>query len=170
MPIGIFLDDFVPWSPHNESVCDALFPILGSHLCNQSLLLGNEPDIREPTPTNRLNLDNRLINLPEVFSNPQDSRPVAVADPLNRRQATSDNPANAVKIFDRKALQLERKRESIRLRRKNPDYARREKERNMERYYNDPVYAEHQKEKGRANLRATRIENKIKKEHPLIRH
>ena len=98
-----FLDDFVPWSPDKESVCDALFPILGSHPCNQSLLLGNEPDIREPTPTNRLNLDNRLINLPEEFSNPQDSRPVAVADPLNRRQATSDNPANSVKIFDRKA-------------------------------------------------------------------
>lgn len=145
-----FLHDFVPWSPDKESVCDALFPILGSNLCNQSLLFWNEPDIREPTPKNRLNPDDRLINLPEEFSNPQGPQPVAV-DPLNRRQATSDNPANSVKILDHKASRLERNRNSIRERRKNPGYAKREKEcnrkRNWERYHNDPLYAKHQKEK-----------------------
>lgn len=121
--------EYVPWNPDKESVEDALFPVLGSCLYNQSLFLGNEPDISELTSANRFNPDHQLTDLPTELANPP-----------SLRQATIDNPANSADIVDDKSSQVEHRRE--RKRERNRDYQR-------ERYQNDPVYAERERERKR---------------------
>ena len=146
-----------------ESVDDAPPIISSSYHRVQSPLSGNEPGIRGPTPANRLNSDHHLTNLPAELANPQDSRPVAVAKPLNLQQATSDNPVNSTKIVADKSSQAkrrrdirrqryrndpvyaERERERLRKRREDPGYVEREKVRLRERYRNNPTYADQQK-------------------------
>ena len=150
-------DEYLPWNPDKESIDDELFPTLGNYLCNQSCLSENEPDIREPTPSNRLNLNHHLTNLPAELAYPQDSRPVAVVNPLKLQQATSESPVNSAKIVTDKSSRAERNRESEKQRYRNdPAYAERKKERQKQRYRNDPAYADSRREKQRERLRACR--------------
>ena len=147
------LNEYVPWSSDNKSVGDTLLSIPSSYHCDQPSFLGNEPDMREPTPANRFNPDHHLTNLPVDLANPQDSRPVAVVDQLNLQQATSDNPTNSTEIIDDNSSQVkrnkERKRERQREYRKNPAYLARERERRRKRYQEDPDYAETYKKRAR---------------------
>ena len=50
-----------------------LAPDSSSYICNQSCFSGNEPDIMEPTQTDRLNPDRHLTNRPAELATPQDS-------------------------------------------------------------------------------------------------
>ena len=156
------LDEYLPRNPDEESIDDELFPILSSYLWNQSLFSGNEPDIREPTPANRLNPDHHLTDLTAELASPRVSRPFAVVNPLNLEQGTNDNPANSAEIVDDKSSQVERRRkryrnypahvererERLRERRKNPAYRERERESQRERRKN-PAYAERERESQR---------------------
>ena len=143
------LDKNVPCDSDKECVDDALFPILYSHLFNQSPLSGNESGIREPTLANLLNPDHHLTDLPPELANPEDSRPFAVVNALNLQQVTNDNPANSAEIVDDKSAQVERRKKRIRERqrerRKNPAFLKRERERKRERRKN-PAYAERERE------------------------
>ena len=122
---------FVKYVPENsvQSIDDTSLIASGSCHCAQSSLSGREPGIRDPTPVNRLNSDHHLTNLPAEVTKPQDSRPVAVANPSNLQQATSKNPVNSTKIVADKSLQDKRRRD-----------------RRRQRYQNDPVYAERARE------------------------
>ena len=150
------LNEYVPYNSNNESVDDATVSIAGSYsdLCNQSCFSGNEPDIREPALTNRLNPDRCLTSLLAELASLQDSQAVAVINPLNLQQATSDNPANSAEIVDDKSSQVERikkrRRERQRERYQNDSaYAERQREIQRERYRNNPVLAERQRENRR---------------------
>ena len=136
-------DEYSPRNPDKESIEDALFPSLGSDLCDQPLFSGHEPDLSEPTPSIHLNLNHHLTNLPANLSCPQDSRPVAVANPLNLQQGTNDNPANSTEIVGDKYSQVEHKKKCC----KNPVYSELEKARKKLRYHNDPDYAKRLKER-----------------------
>lgn len=141
-----FLDEYVPWNSGNESVDHALLTSSSSYLCNQSCFSGNELDIREPTPAYRLNPEHHLTNLPTGLASPQDSGSVAVINPLNLQQATSDNPANSAEIVDDKSSQVEQKKECRRERRRNPALLARERERQRE-YRKDPAFLARQRER-----------------------
>ena len=143
-----FLDEYVPWNSGNESVDHALLTSSSSYLCNQSCFSGNELDIREPTPAYRLNPEHHLTNLPTGLASPQDSGSVAVINPLNLQQATSDNPANSAEIVDDKSSQVEQKKERRRERRRNPALLARERERQRE-YRKDPAFLARQRERQR---------------------
>ena len=136
-------DEYVPWKPDKESDDDELFPALSSYLCHQSLFSWNEPDIREPTSANRLSPDHRLSTIPTELANPQDSRPVAVVEPLNLQQATSDNPVTSAENAADKTPQTKRKS-------KNRNDLRRE------RYQNDPTFAERERTRQRERQRERR--------------
>ena len=157
------LDEYVPLNSDNEPVDDASLSISSSSLCNRSCFSENEPDIREPSLANLLNLKHHLTDPPFELAYPQDSRPVAVVNLLNLQQATSDNPAKSAKIVADKSSQAERARkrhrelqrerrknpafrerenECKRRRRQNPANAERERERQRERYRNDPAFVE----------------------------
>ena len=99
-----------PRSPDRESV-DEPFPTLSRYLFNQSCLSDNEPDISQPTPANRLNLNHHLTNLPAELAYPQDSGQVAVVDSLNLLQATSNSSMNSANIVADRSSRAERKRE-----------------------------------------------------------
>ena len=135
-------DEYVTWKPDEEFVYE-VFPLLGNSLCSQSYLSENEPDLSEQTPSNRLNLNHHLTNLPAEIANPQDSRPVTVANSLNLQQATSDNPVNSTKIFANRSSQAERLRKQHH---NDPAFANRLKEYHRQRYRNDPAFAERKKE------------------------
>ena len=143
------LDEYVPWNSGNESVDDALLTTPSSYLYNQPCSSGNEPDTREPTPANRFNPDHPLTNLP-TEANPQDSRSVAVINPLNLQQASNDNPVNSAEIVDDKSSQVkrqkERQREFHREYRKNPAFVERERQRKRE-YRKNPAYAERERQR-----------------------
>ena len=130
-------DECVSYHSDNESVVDELQSMLSSYPFNQACLSGNETEIREPTAVNLSNPDDHLTHLPAELSNPQDSRPVAAVNPLNLQQAASDNSTNSAEIVGDKSSQVERQRE----RRKDPAYAKLK----IERYRNDPAYAEGQR-------------------------
>ena len=146
---GSIRDKCVTCNPDKESL-DEQCPIPGSSLCSQSYLSENEPDLSEQTPSNRLNLNDHLTNLPAKLANPRDSRPAAVVDPLNLQQANSDNPVNSTIIVADKPSQAERRRERRRERKKqhereryrnDPAFAERKRKRQRERYRNDPAFA-----------------------------
>ena len=126
---------------------DAPLTVPDSYPDNQSCYSGNELEIREKVPADRLNPDHHLTPLP---AKPQDPQSVAVINPLNRPQPASDNPANSTEIVDDKSSLLEqkkaRKREYQRMLRNNPDYVEREKQRQKERRKN-PDYAEREKKR-----------------------
>ena len=154
-----------------SSVDDELPVISSSYHCVQPCFSAIEPDIRKPTLANRLNSHHHLTNLPAELANPQDSQPVAVADPLNLQQATSDNPVNSTKIVADKSSQAERRRERRRQRyrnnpvvaerqreyqrqrRKNPAHLalerERERKRHKERCQTDPAYVERRRARNR---------------------
>ena len=138
-------EENVPWNPDTESV-DEPFPTLSSYLFNQSCFSENEPDISQPTPANRLNLNHHVTNLPAELAYPHDLRQVAVVDSLNLQQATSSSSMNSANIVADKSSQAQRRRK----RRRNPAYAQRQRERQRERqrkrYQNDPAYAQRQRE------------------------
>ena len=144
------LDEYVPWNSGNEPVDDASLSISSSSLCNRSCFSENEPDIREPSLANLLNLNHHLTNLPVELAYQQDSRPVAVVNPLNLQQATSDNPANSTDIVNdsRVERRRERQRERQRERYKNPASLERERERQRERRKN-PAFRERERERQR---------------------
>ena len=158
MGIYAILDEYVPWSSGNEPVDDASLSISSSSLCNRSCFSENEPDIREPSLANLLNLNHHLTNLPVELAYQQDSRPVAVVNPLNLQQATSDNPVKSAKIVADKSSQAERKRERYR---NDPAYAEHIRKRHREfqgkRYRNDPAYAERLREYRRKRYRRSRL-------------
>ena len=144
---------YVTCNPDKESV-EEQFPILGNSLCSQSYLSENKPDLSEQTPSNRLNLNHHLTNLPAELAYPQDSRPAAVVNPLNLQQANSDNPVNSTIIVADKSSQAERRRKRRRERYHNdPAFAERQRERKRERYRNDPAFAERQRERQRERYR-----------------
>lgn len=149
-------DEYSPRNPDKESIEDALFPSLGSDLCDQPLFSGHEPDLSEPTPSIHLNLNHHLTNLPANLNCPQDSRPVAVANPLNLQQGTNDNPANSTEIVGDKYSQVEHKKKCC----KNPVYSELEKARKKLRYQNDPVFAEGQRIYARTYYRMKKIFSK----------
>ena len=153
------LDEYAPWKPDKESVDGELFPILGSYLCNQSLFSGNEPDIWEPTPENRLNPDHYLTDLTAELANPRFSRPFAVVNPLNLEQVTNDNPANSAEIVDDKSSQVKRRRKRYW---NDPTYAERERERQRERRKN-PAYAERERESQRERRKIPAIAERERK-------
>ena len=147
-----FLDEYVPWNSGNGSVDDALLTPR-SYLYNQSCFSGDEPDTREPTPANRFNPDHHLTNLP-TEANPQDSRSVAVINPLNLQQTSNDNPANSAEIVDDKSSQIkrqkERQRELHREYRKNPAFIERERQRKSElhrEYRKNPAFVERERQR-----------------------
>ena len=147
-----FLDEFVPWNSGDESVDDTLLTTSSSCLYNQSCFSGNEPDIGEPTLANRFNPDHHLTNLPTELANSQDSRSVAVINPLNLQQASNDNPANSAEIVDDKSSQVKRQRELQRKLhreyRKNPAFVEREKQRHRE-YRKNPAFIERERQRYR---------------------
>ena len=157
------LDEYAPWNSGNESIDDELFPILDSYLSTQSLFSGNEPVIQEPTLANRLTPDHHLTDRPAEPANQEDSRPFAVANPLNLQQVTNDNPANSAEIVDDKSSQVERRRErrreSQRERRKNPAFLERERERGRESQRErrkNPAFRERERERRRESQRERR--------------
>ena len=154
-------DEYTPCNSDNESVDDEQFPILSSYPRNQSCFSEIEPDIRESTSANRINLDNHLTNLPAELAYPQDSRPVAVVNPLSLQEATSDNPVKSAKIVADKSLQAKRKRERYQ---NDPAYAKRKKELQRERYRNDPAHAKRKREYYREHYRNDPTYAKRKKE------
>ena len=133
-----------------ESIDHELSVISSSYHCDQPCLSAIEPGIRKPTLANRLNSDHHSTHLPAELANPQDSRPVAVASPLNLQQSTGYNPVISTKIHADQSSQAEhrrkRQREYQRKLRKNPAYRMRERKRHREhyreRYRTDPTYAE----------------------------
>lgn len=157
------LDDYALGNSEVTSVDDVLFPTQGSYLCDQLFVLGEEPDTWEPTPSSGLNQNHHLTDLPAELANRQDSPPVFVVNPLNRQQATSKQPMKSAEMVDNKSAQNEhknqrqreryrndsdyaerrraRQRERLRERRKDPAFAKRERESEMERR-KDPAYAE----------------------------
>ena len=141
-------EENVPWNPDTESV-DEPFPTLSSYLFNQSCFSENEPDISQPTPANRLNLNHHVTNLPAELAYPHDLRQVAVVDSLNLQQATSSSSMNSANIVADKSSQAQHRRK----RRRNPAYAQRQRERQRERqrkrYQNDPGYAQRRRESRR---------------------
>ena len=161
-----FFDDYASWNSDVDSFDDTLFSALGSDIFNHIFSLG-DPDTKEPTPANCLNLNHHLTDLPAELANPQDTRPFAVVNPLILQQATSENPTKSAEIVDAKSSQGERKKQLQRERyrndhayaerhrehqrelRRNPDYVERERKYQRERYRNDPAYAERQRERGR---------------------
>ena len=152
------LDEYVPWHPANTYIDGELPSSLSCCLNNQSCFSRNGPDIRQPVPANKINPDNHLTNLLTELANPEDSRPDTVANPLNLQQATSDNQVNTANIVVDKSSQAKRKR----VRRNNPVYAERQRERRRqrekERCRNDPAYAEHRRERNR-NYQRERYQN-----------
>ena len=143
---GSIRGEYVTCNPDKESV-EEQSPMSGNSLCSQSHLSENEPDLNEQTPSNRLNLNHHLTNLPAQLANAQDSRSTAVVSPLNLQQANSDNPVNSTIIVADKPSQSERRRECQRKRYQNdPAFAERKKERQRERYRNNPAFAERVRE------------------------
>ena len=140
---------------------DAPLTVPDSFPDNQSCSSGNELEIRDKVPADRLNPDHHLTPLPGEPAKPQDPQSVAVINPLNRPQPASDNPVNSTEIVDDKSSLLEqkkaRRRELLRMLRNNPDYVEREKMRrktphNIEREKQrqkerrkNPDYAEREK-------------------------
>ena len=147
---------YVPRKPDKEPVDGELFPILSSYLFDQSPSSWIETDIGKSTSANDLSRDHLLANIPAELANPQGSRPVAVVEPLNLQQATSDYPVTSAEIAADKSSQAERKsqqrRDRQRERRKNPAYVQRERA----RYWNDPVYAERHRQQQRERQRELR--------------
>ena len=132
-----------------QSVDDASLIISSSYHCVQSSLSGNEPGISDPTLANRPNSQHHLTNLPVELANPQDSRPVAAANLPNLQQATSGNPGKSPKIIADKSLQAKRKRD-----------------RRRQRYQNDPVYAERERERlRRYRLNTAGLERRKERYH-----
>ena len=147
---GSIRDKYVTCNPDKESL-EEQCPIPGSSLCSQPYLAENEPDLSEQTPSNRLNLNHHLTNLPAKLAYPRDSRPVAVVNPLNLQEANSDNPVNSTIIVADKPSQAERRRERKRQYereryRNDPAFAERRRERRRERYRNDPAFAKRHNE------------------------
>ena len=165
------LDEYVPWKSADAYIAGEL-PSSSSHcLSNQSCFSGNGPDIREPIPANKINLDNHLTSPLTELANPEDSQPDAEVNPLNLQQATSDNRVNSANSVADKSSQAERRRERERERRRerekehcrnDPTYLerRRERRRELEREHcrNDPTYAE-RKRKRRRELQRERYWN-----------
>lgn len=147
-------DEYTPWNPDTESIEDELFPLLGSYLCDQPLFSEYEPDLSEPTPSNHMNLNLHLTNLPANLACPQNSRSVAVAYPLNPEQVTNANPANSAEIVGDKCSQVEQKKNRC----KNSGYSKSENARNKRlRYKNDHVFAEGQRVYARIYYRMNKI-------------
>ena len=138
-------DEYVTFNPDEESIAE-LFPMLGNSLCSQPYLAENEPDFSEQTPSKRLHLNHHLTNLPAELTDPQDSRPAAIVNPLNLQQANSDNPVNSTIVAD-KSSQAESSKERQRKRyQSDPAFAKRTKERLRKRYRNDPAFAARKRE------------------------
>lgn len=112
-----------------QSIIDEEVPLTipGSYPGNQSCW--NELEIRETAPANHP--DHRLTPLPPALANTQDSRPVAVINPLNLQQPVTDNRANSAEIVDDQSLlpgqKQARKSKHQRMPQKNPDDAECEK-------------------------------------------
>ena len=143
---GSICDQYVTYNPDKKSG-EERFPRPGNSLSSQSHLSDNEPDLSKLTPSNRLNLNHDLTNLPAELACPQDSRPVAVVNPLNLQQTNSDNPVNSTIIVTDKSSQAERRKKRKNERKKeryqnDPVFAERERERQRKRYRNDPAFAE----------------------------
>ena len=149
-------DEYSPWNPDNDSIEDALFPSLGSDLCNQPLFSEYEPDLSESTPSNHSNLNHHLTNFPANLACPQDSRPVAVANPLSLQQDINDNPANSAEIVGNKYSPVQRKKKRC----KNPRYSEWQKAQKKFRYQNDPVFAEGRRIHARTYYRMKKILSK----------
>ncbi|WP_257294607.1 hypothetical protein [Endozoicomonas sp. YOMI1] len=122
--------------------------------------MGSKPEVNEPIPASHSDPDYQLTNLPDMLSNPQNSRPVTVVSPQNQNQTTSDNQtpqaeedvsANTSAVRRQKCYQnysdhSERRRVRQRERYRNdPDLAKSRRE----RYKNDPDYAERIRERQR---------------------
>ena len=165
-------EENVPWNPDTESV-DEPFPTLSSYLFDQSCFSENEPDISQPTPANRLNLNHHVTNLPAELAYPHDLRQVAVVGSLNLQQATSSSSMNSANIGASKSSRTKRRRE----RRRNPAYAQRQRERQREHkrklYQNDPAYAQRERERQRKRYQnnpayAQRLKERRKQLDPAI--
>lgn len=150
-------DEYSPWNPDEQSIEDALFPLLGSVLCDQPLFSEYEPDLSEPTPSNHLNSNHHLTNLPANLACPQDSRPVA-ANPPNLQQDINHNPANSAEVVGDKYSQVEPKKKRC----KNPGYSAWQNAQKKLRYQNDPVFAEGQRVYARTYYRMKKIFSKEK--------
>ena len=72
---------------------------------------GNERDIRELIPANCLSLNHHLTILPDELTYLQDSRPVAVANPLNLQQDTTKSSVYSAEIVAGRSLQAEHQME-----------------------------------------------------------
>ena len=162
----LLLDDYASRNSEVTFVDDVLFPTLGSYLCDQLFDLGEEP-----VPSSGLKQNNNLTDLPAELANRQDSPPVAVVSPLNRQRATSKQPTKSAEIIDDKSALNEhknqrereryrndsacaerrraRQRERQKERRKDPAFAKLERESELERL-KDPAYAERRRAHQRA--------------------
>ena len=148
---GSIRGKYVTCNPDKESVAEQ-FPIPGNSLCSQSHLSESEPALSEQTPSNRLNLNHHLTNLPAELAYPQYSRPAVAVNPLNLQQANSDNPVNSTIIVADKSSQAERRRARRRERERkryqdDPVFAECRRKRKRERYQNDAAFAERQRQR-----------------------
>ena len=140
IPESIFDEKNVSFNSGNELFDNTLLSMLCSYFSNQPYILGNEIDIRVPTPANHLNSDHHFTTPFVELTNPKDERLVTVVNQLNHQQATGDNPVNSAEVVDDKSSPAVCKRE-------------RERSRKRERYQNDPAYADHIRQSKKAYYR-----------------
>ncbi|WP_257283785.1 hypothetical protein [Endozoicomonas sp. SESOKO1] len=81
------LDKYIPCSSDDELINDEISSIPNFLFTQQVSLPVNEPD---PIPARHSNTDDQLPHLPAVLSNRQDLPPVALVNPANLNQTTSD--------------------------------------------------------------------------------
>lgn len=152
------LDKYVPFSSGNDFENGTQSSMPPIPFIQQLCFPGSEPEIIQPASVGHSNTG-QLTNLPDVPSNPQDSQPATVVNPLNLNPTASDKQTpQATEIADgnfsivesqgeryhNDSAFAERKRiynrDRMRKLRKDPAYVKRERE----RYRNNPAYTEQQ--------------------------
>ncbi|MBO9480924.1 hypothetical protein [Salinisphaera sp. G21_0] len=163
-------EKYVPREYSNQPDNGALPPI--TDICfTQPSVPKSESEIKKRTTAHHYNPDYWLTHPPVVFFNPQDSGPVAVVNPLNLNQPTSNNQSTQrEEITDGSSSIIDHQRvprqEPIYAKRKDgcrinyyqtyPEYAERQRKRQKERYHNDPDYAERIRKRQRDRQRELR--------------
>ena len=144
------LDNCGQWSSDNGFDNTAQLTTLEGFLCRQLFSLESELDFSMPVLATCLSPDHRSTNLHTKPSTPEDSGPFAVDKPFKLQQSSSENPVTSAENVDVKSSAIERNRQRQRERYwKDPAFAQRLRGRARLRYRNDPAFVEHIKEKQR---------------------
>ncbi|MBO9482410.1 hypothetical protein [Salinisphaera sp. G21_0] len=151
---------------------DAISSILNAPLTQQTCSSGSETETGESAPASLSNPVDHLTDLPVGLSNPQNIQPAA-DNPLNLYHTTSDNQTTEKVTVGNSSRVVEQKGFC-----KNPlNATERQKQRQRERYQNDPDYAERIKKIHRERQRELRKDpvylerqNKIQKDRQRKLH